>query len=95
MLKQPHAPEGVLIIMDAGIASENNLEWLILNKYNYLLVIRERKRDVDIEKASVIESSGGHQIHLQRQPGQHKEEIKIPCWSEQRAMKDRSINTSF
>ena len=95
MLIQLHAPEGALIIMDAGIASEENLEWLTLNKYNYLVVSRERKRDIDMEKTSVIESAGGHQIHLQRQPGQHKGEVKIACWSEQRAMKDKSINTSF
>jgi transposase len=95
MLRQLHAPEGALIIMDAGIASEENLEWLTLNKYNYLVVSRERKRDIEMEKTSVIESAGGHQIHLQRQPGQHKGEVKIACWSEQRAMKDKSINTSF
>jgi transposase len=95
MLKQLHAPEGALIIMDAGIASEENLEWLTLNKFNYLVVSRERKRDIEMEKTSVIESAGGHQIHLQRQPGQHEGEVKIACWSEQRAMKDKSINTSF
>jgi len=32
MLKKLHAPEGALIIMDAGIASEENLEGLTLNK---------------------------------------------------------------
>jgi len=95
MLKKLHAPEGALIIMDAGIASEKNLEWLILNKYNYLVVSRERKRDIDMERTSMIESAGGHQIYLQRQPGQLEGEIKIACWSEQREMKDRSINTSF
>jgi len=95
MLKQLHAPEGALTIMDAGIASEENLEWLTLNKFNYLVVSRERKRDIEMEKTSVIESAGGHQIHLQRQPCQHEGEVKIACWSEQRAMKDKSINTSF
>lgn len=95
MLTQLHAPEGALIIMDAGIASEENLEWLTSKKYNYLVVSRERKRDIEMEKTSVIESAGGHQIHLQRQPGQHKGEVKIACWSEQRAMKDKSINKSF
>jgi len=95
MLKKLHAPKGALIIMDAGIASEENLEWLILNNYNYLVVSRERKRDIEMEKTSVIESAGGHQIHLQRQPGQHEGEVKIACWSEQRAMKDKRINTSF
>jgi transposase len=95
MLEQLHAPEGALIIMDAGIASEENLGWLTLNKYNYLVVSRERKRDIDMEKTSMIESAGGHQIHIQRQPGQHGGEVKLACWSEQRAMKDKSINTGF
>ena len=95
MLTQLHATKGALIIMDAGIASEENLEWLTSNQYNYLVVSRERKRDIEMEKTSIIESAGGHQIHLQRQPGQHHGEVKIACWSEQRAMKDQSINTRF
>ena len=95
MLNQLQAPDGALVIMDAGIASEENIEWLSLNKYNYLVVSRERKRDIDMKQTSVIESACGHQIHLQRQPGQHEGEVKIACWSEQREMKDKSINTSF
>lgn len=95
MLIQLHAPEGALIIMDAGIASEENLEWLTLNQFNYLVVSRERKRDIDMKETSMIESAGGHQIHLQRQPGKREGEVKIACWSEQRAMKDKGINTSF
>lgn len=95
MLTQLQAPEGALIIMDAGIASEENLQWLTLNQYNYLVVSRERKRDIEMEESSVIQSAGGQQIHLQRQPGKHPDEVKIACWSEQRAKKDKSINTSF
>lgn len=95
MLNRLQAPAGALVIMDAGIASETNLQWLIVNNYNYLVVSRERKRDIDMELTSVIESASGHQIHLQRQPGEHDGEIKLACWSEQRAMKDQSINESF
>lgn len=95
MLRQLQAPDGALVIMDAGIASEENLQWLTENHYNYLVVSRERKRDIDMGQASVIKSAGGHQIHLQRQPGQHEGEIKLACWSEQRALKDQSINESF
>jgi len=95
MLRQLQAPNGALIIMDAGIASEKNLQWLTANNYNYLVVSRERKRDIDMEQTRVIESAGGHQIHLQRQAGQHAGEIKLACWSEQRAMKDQGINESF
>ena len=95
MLNRLQAPAGALVIMDAGIASEENLQWLISNKYNYLVVSRETKRDIDMEKTSIIQSAGNHQIHLNRLTGDHAGEIKLACWSEQRAMKDQSINQSF
>ena len=95
MLLQLKAPDGALVIMDAGIASKENLEWLIANKFNYLVVSRERKRDIDMGQASVIESAGGNPIHIQRQDGEYEGEIKLACWSEQRAMKDQGINKNF
>jgi transposase len=95
MLTRLQAPAGALVIMDAGIASGENLQWLAANNYNYLVVSRERKRDIDMAHTSVIESAGGHQIHLHRQAGEHDGEIKLACWSEQRAMKDQSINERF
>ena len=95
MLLQLKAPDGALVIMDAGIASKENLEWLIVNKFNYLVVSREKKRDIDMTKASVIESAGGAEIHLHRQDGEYEGEVKIACWSEQRSMKDNAINGHF
>ena len=95
MLTSLQAPAGALVIMDAGIASEENLQWLIANNYHYLVVSRQRERDIAMEKTNIIESAGGHQIHLQRQPGEHLGEIKLACWSEQRAMKDEGINQRF
>ena len=95
MLAQLQAPEGALVIMDAGIASEENLQWLTAHSFNYLVVSREKKRDIDMGKASVIQSACGHQIHLQRQPGAHEAEIKLACWSGQRALKDQGINQNF
>ena len=95
MLQRLQAPAGALVIMDAGIASDENLRWTLASQYNYLVVSRERKRDIDMEQTSVIESAGGSQIHLQRQTGAHAGEIKLACWSEQRAAKDQSINESF
>ena len=89
------APDGALVIMDAGIATQKNIEWLIANKFNYLVVSRERSRDIDKEKAKVIQSSGGADIHLQRQKGEFEGEIKLACWSEKRAAKDEGINTRF
>lgn len=95
MLLALEAPDGALVIMDAGIATKKNVEWLIANKFNYLVVSRERKRDIDMEKAHLIESAGGSEIHIQRQDGDYDGEIKLACWSEQRAGKDEGINVRF
>lgn len=62
--------------MDAGIASEENLQWLITNNYHHLVVSRETKRDIAMEQTRVIESAGCDQIHLQRQPGEHPLSVK-------------------
>lgn len=95
MLEKLQAPDGALVIMDAGIASEDNLKWLVENNYQYLVVSREKKRDINMEKTTVIESAGNHEIHLQRQAGTHDGEVRIACWSEQRAAKDKSITSTF
>ena len=79
MLLQLQAPTGALVIMDAGIASKENLQWLVANKFNYLVVSRERKRDMELEQAQTIQSASGHTIHLQRQEGEYEGEIKLAC----------------
>lgn len=63
VLQRLQAPAGALVIMDAGIASEQNLQWLHTNNCNYLVVSRERKRDIDMEQTSVIQSAGGRPDH--------------------------------
>jgi len=95
MLLALGAPDGALVIMDAGIATNKNVEWLIANKFNYLVVSRERSRDIDKEKAQVIRSAGDAEIYIQRQESQCEGEIKLACWSEQRAAKDEGINDRF
>jgi len=95
MLLELGAPDGALVIMDAGIATQKNIDWLISRQFNYLVVSRERSRDFDKEKAEVIQSAGGAEIHLQRQKGEFEGEIKLACWSEKRAFKDEGINTRF
>jgi hypothetical protein len=66
MLQRLQAPVGALIIMDAGIATEKNLQWLIDNLHNYLVVSRERNQDIDMEQTHIIQSAAGNPIHLQR-----------------------------
>ena len=44
MLTGLNAPPGALVVMDAGIASEANIDWLKSHGYRYLVVSCERTR---------------------------------------------------
>ena len=105
MLEKLNAPKGALIVMDAGIASEENIEWLSSQGFKYLVVSRKRKREFEMEKAIKILSASGHEIYLHRQhapvnqpadsssvQGEEPGELTVACWSEQRAQKDRQID---
>jgi len=107
MLEKLDVPAGALIVMDAGIATEENILWLAQNGFKYLVVSRKRKREFDKSQATKILSASGHEIYLDRRGAQddstavnddEKSKIKEPgelsiaCWSEQRAEKDRQID---
>ncbi|WP_035418180.1 transposase, partial [Ferrovum myxofaciens] len=47
ILKGLNAPQGALVIMDRGIATEANVGWLIEHGYRYLVVSRDRVRKFD------------------------------------------------
>ena len=95
MLEKLNTPKGALVVMDAGISSDENLNWLIANGYKYLVVSRERKRHFDMDSAHSITSASGHDIHLQRAEGSLEGEVKLYCWSAQRAEKENGINERF
>ena len=44
MLSALQAPKGALVVMDRGIATQDNITWLAAQGYRYLVVSRERKR---------------------------------------------------
>ena len=100
MLEKLNAPEGALVVMDAGIASEKNVTWLAEKGYKYLVVSRQRKHTFEMEKAHSIQSASDYAVHLhreevQKQEGQGTSEVKLYCWSEQRARKDSEIDKHF
>ncbi len=44
MLDKLKAPKGALVVMDRGIATQANIDWLIEHHYRYLVVSREQTR---------------------------------------------------
>ena len=91
IIAQFKPPEGALIIMDAGIATEENLQWLHEKKFNYLVVSRKQDKTMNQQNAMEIEAASGHKILLERQQGNVDHEIELACWSQPRAAKETSM----
>jgi len=66
MLTGLHAPAGALVVMDRGIATEQNLTWLKARAYRYVVVSREKSRQFDPLQAVEIIAAGGEHIRLQK-----------------------------
>lgn len=95
MLTGLGAPPGALVIMDAGIATEANLEWLVSHGYRYLVVRRGGIRQFDDEHALSIETAGGETLRLQKELSKDGKEVLLYCHSAGREAKETAMVTRF
>ena len=95
MLEALRAPRDALVVMDAGIATEDNVAWLRENGYQYLVVSRQRTRLFDPELATAIETRSHHKVHLHRVVEPDDGEVRLYCYSEARAKKEEGISRRF
>ncbi|MEN8133009.1 MAG: IS1634 family transposase [Pseudomonadota bacterium] len=86
---------GAIVIMDAGIASEDNINWLKDNGYRYLVVSRKRKRDFDENEAITVKRTPAQKVQVQRRINQATGEIELYCHSEMREKKEQAIQDRF
>ena len=90
--EQTQAP---MVVLDAGIASEENVAWLIEHGYRYLVVSRKRHREFDPDQASLIKEDGDLRIQAQRRVNPDTGEVELYCHSSQREKKERGIAELF
>jgi hypothetical protein len=83
------------VVLDAGIATEENLAWLTEQKYRYLVVSRERHQQFDPEAAVLIREAGDTQIRAQRVVDEVTGEVRLYCHSTRREAKERGIEQRF
>lgn len=95
MLNQLEAPQGALVVMDRGIATQANIDWLAEQDYRYLVVSRQRPPDIDMAAATPIDTASGHAVHAQAMASDDGTETFLYCYSEQRAKKEDGINQRF
>ncbi len=89
------APDGGLIIPDAGIATTANIAWLKARKYRYLVVSRERGRQLDPELAVNTLTASNETVRLQRVLNEDDTEVRLYCHSEGRETKETAIAAHF
>ena len=95
MLDALNAPRAALVVMDRGIATEDRVQWLREHGYRYLVVSRERTRHFDPEAALRIETASNHGVHLHKVLSDDGQEVRLYCFSEERAAKERGIVERF
>jgi transposase len=83
------------VVLDAGIATEENLAWLTKQGYRYLVVSRERHKQFDAEAAILIRAEGDTQIRAQRVVDEVTGEVRLYCHSTGREAKERGIEQRF
>jgi transposase len=95
MLKDLATPEGAMVIMDAGIATEANLTWLSDQGYRYLVVSRARTRAFDPDQATATLTAAGETVRLHRTLNEDQTEVRLYCHSTGRATKETAISARF
>ncbi len=95
MLSALEAPPGARVVLDRGIATEEQLRWLRDNGYRYIVVSRERRRRFDAEAATAHRTRSGGTVHLHKVDDPEAGEVRLYCYSEERAEKERGIAERF
>ena len=95
MLEALQAPAGALVVMDRGVATDDSVTWLRESGYRYLVVSRERHRQFDAQAAVAIQTRSRHTVHLHKVVSTDPDEVRLYCFSEERAEKERGIFERF
>ena len=95
MLTGLNAPAGALVIMDAGIATEANVAWLVEHGYRYLVVRRGGSRQFDETQAVTIETADEQALRLQKVLSEDGQELQLYCHSPSRQLKEEAMSESF
>lgn len=94
-LKKKDSDSVPTVVLDAGIATEENINWLIKNNYFYIVVSRKRHLEFDEKKAIIIKEDGDSRIQAQRVVDTDTREVRLYCHSTQREMTDRGISELY
>jgi len=83
------------VIMDAGIATEDNITWLKEHHYPYLVVSRKKHREFDETLSVVVKKDDECTVKAQKVFDEKTQETLLYCHSTMREKKDQAIGDRF
>jgi len=83
------------VVMDAGIATEDNIAWLKEHLYPYLVVSRKKHREFDEETSVVVKKDAECTVRAQKVFDEETGEVLLYCHSTMREKKDQAIGDRF
>ena len=81
--------------MDRGVTTDACITWLREHGYRYLVVSRERHRQFDADAAVSVRTQSNQTVHLHKVVSTDPDEVRLYCYSEERAEKERGIVERF
>lgn len=98
MIKALEAHESLfkpIIILDAGIATEANLDWLRQNQYKYVVSARQKPPSMDIEGDLMAVGDSKDHVKAALIQGDNYDEKWVYCESEAKAAVASEMKTAF
>ncbi len=83
------------VVMDAGIATEDNIAWLQKHQYPYLVVSRKKHREFDEDGAVIVKQDNEYTVRAQKVVDEASKEVLLYCHSTRREQKDQAIMDRF
>jgi transposase len=87
--------EKATIVMDAGIATEENIEWLKEHKYPYIVVSRKQHREFNEDDAVVVKEDADYKVKVQKTIDPENGEALLYCHSTRKEKKEQAIADRF
>ena len=94
-LADPNETRQPTVVLDAGLATEDNVAWLREQGYPYVVVSRKRHREFDPEQAVVVKEQDASTVSVQRKVNEDSGEVELYCHSSKREAKERGIDQHF
>ncbi len=83
------------VVMDAGIATEDNIDWLKEHGYPYLVVSKKKHREFDKASSVVVKEDDECTVRVQKIIDEETEETLLYCHLTMREKKDQAIADRF